>query len=71
MMLEDLAAGALLAPSAAAPEAVDALLQAKGIRYVTYSDWLKLDKLEIERGAATGRPRLKFSRVEEMLEALG
>lgn len=71
LILEDMAASKLLTPKNAAPEAVDALLKAKGIRYVSYAEWQKLDKLELERGAAVGRPRNKFSRVEEMLAALG
>jgi hypothetical protein len=37
---------------------------------VSYPDWRRLDALEIERGRARGRPRRKFTRVEEMLAAL-
>jgi hypothetical protein len=37
---------------------------------VTWADWQRLDALEKERGAAQARPRLKFTRVEEMLAAL-
>lgn len=38
---------------------------------VTYADWQVLDALERERGEADGRPRVKFTRIEDMLEALG
>ena len=38
--------------------------------FVTYADWQLLDQIEQERGALVGRPRLKFSRVEDMLGAL-
>jgi hypothetical protein len=37
---------------------------------VSWADWLRLDALEVERGRAAGRPRVKFTRVEEMLAAL-
>jgi ferredoxin--NADP+ reductase len=37
---------------------------------VTYDDWQVLDEIETRRGAELGRPRLKFSRVEDMLEAI-
>ena len=37
----------------------------------TYPDWRRLDEIEIARGQAAGRPRVKFTRVEEMLAALG
>lgn len=49
---------------------VEQLLQSKNIKYVTYDDWNTLNKLEIERGVPQNRPRLKFYRVPEMLEAL-
>ena len=39
--------------------------------YVSYPDWLRLNELEVARGRAQGRPRVKFTRVEEMLAALG
>ena len=70
LILDDLAAGKLLQPTEPAPESVDALLKSKGVRYVSYAEWQKLDKLELERGTAVGRPRNKFARVEEMIAAL-
>ncbi|MDE0609059.1 MAG: FAD-dependent oxidoreductase [Anaerolineaceae bacterium] len=70
MLLEDLAAGELWQPTAPAPAAVDELLTERGLRPVTFADWQTLDALEQERGEALGRPRLKYSRVEEMLAAL-
>lgn len=70
MLLEDLNAGQLWRPDAPAPDAVDALLDGRGLRYVSFADWQRLDELEQERGAELGRPRLKYSRVEEMLKAL-
>ncbi len=47
------------------------LLESRGIRVVSYADWQKIDAAEVRRGAAAGKPREKFTRVEEMLEALG
>jgi len=40
-------------------------------RCVSYEDWLKLNEIEVQRGRAQGRPRVKLTRVEEMLAALG
>ncbi len=70
MLLEDMQAGKVFSPEAPAPEAVEALLRERGVRYVTYDDWRILDQLEVERGKAAGRPRVKFTSVEEMLAAL-
>jgi ferredoxin--NADP+ reductase len=70
-MLEDVAAGELLNPAEPTVEALEALVQERQPNYVSYQDWLRLDALEVERGEAVGRPRLKFTSVEEMLDALG
>jgi ferredoxin--NADP+ reductase len=70
LVLDDAARGALPAP-AHGPDAVDALLAGRGVQPVSYHDWQRLDALEVERGKAAGRPRLKFTRIPEMLEALG
>jgi ferredoxin--NADP+ reductase len=70
-MLEDLAAGRVLAPREPDPGAVEALVQQRRPDHVTYADWLRLAELEVARGRASGRPRIKFTRVADMLTALG
>ena len=37
----------------------------------SYPEWLKLDTAEVERGKPKGKPREKFTRIEEMLAILG
>lgn len=69
-LLADLAAGKTLTPASTTPEAIPALLAARGIDYVTFADWLKLDELEQARGLAENRPRVKFTRIDEMLQAI-
>lgn len=65
---------AMLEDAAALPAAerrpLDALLDERGVRRVSYEEWRRLDELETERGAAAGRPRVKLCRVDEMLAAL-
>ncbi|MCS7058680.1 MAG: FAD-dependent oxidoreductase [Meiothermus sp.] len=51
-------------------EAVPRLLRERGVRFVSLEGWLRLDALETQRGQAQGRPRVKLTSVEEMLEAL-
>ena len=70
-MLEDAAAGRVLDPAEPEPDAAARALRARQPRCVSYEDWLKLDALEIARGKAQGRPRVKFTRIEDMLAALG
>jgi ferredoxin--NADP+ reductase len=70
-LLADYHAGKLLTPENGTATAVEAFIRQRQPRYVTYEDWLRLDELEMANGAAVGRPRLKFTRVEDMLAALG
>jgi ferredoxin--NADP+ reductase len=69
-LLADVKAGQLLAPQHPHRDALESLLKGRGIRVVTYADWQRLDRLEVARGEALGRPRLKFCTIEEMLAAL-
>lgn len=70
-ILEDLAADRLLAPDDPSRAAMEVSLQSRGVRFVTWADWQRLDQLELARGAEVGRPRLKFDSVEAMLAAIG
>ena len=68
-LLEDQRAGALPEPSAPV-SSLHQVLAERHVRFVTYDDWRRLDELERANGAAQGRPRLKFTRIDEMLAAL-
>jgi ferredoxin/flavodoxin---NADP+ reductase len=69
-LLDDLHAGALGSAPHASRTAVEAMLAGRGVDYDTYADWLTLDALEQANGAAQGRPRLKYSRIDEMQAAI-
>jgi ferredoxin--NADP+ reductase len=70
-MMEDLAAGRILKPEEPDASAAERLIRGRQPRCVSYEDWLKLNAIEVSRGRAAGRPRVKFTRVEDMLAALG
>jgi ferredoxin/flavodoxin---NADP+ reductase len=70
-MLEDLARDIHLRPADGSPETIERLVRERQPQYLSYQDWLKLDELETRRGKETGRPRVKFTRVKDMLAALG
>ena len=70
-MMEDLAAGRILKPEEPDAAAAERLIRGRQPRCVSYEDWLKLNELEVSRGRAAGRPRVKFTRVEDMLAAHG
>ena len=69
-MFEDLTAGSVLEPAHPEAAAAEALVRQRQPSYFSYADWQKLDAIEVERGRAQGRPRVKFTRIEEMLSAL-
>ena len=69
-LLEDVASGSPLSPPEPRPEAFEALVRAREPRCVSFGDWQRLDRIEIERGKACGRPRVKLTSVEEMLGEL-
>jgi ferredoxin/flavodoxin---NADP+ reductase len=70
MLLEDLHAGNLHKLEVPPRAVLERLLSERRRDFVSYEDWQLIDMLERERGEATGAPRVKFSRVEEMLHAL-
>jgi ferredoxin--NADP+ reductase len=70
-MLKDLAEGLALNPDRPGAADVEKLIRERQPDYFSYDDWLKLDAIETARGREVGRPRIKFTRVEDMLAALG
>jgi ferredoxin--NADP+ reductase len=70
-LLADAAAGRLAGRGHAEPGALPALLAERGIRFVEFDGWQAIDTLEQQRGADAGRPRIKLTGLEEMLEAAG
>lgn len=45
-------------------------LVARRLRPLTFEDWQRIDTAETTRGEAAGKPREKFTRIQEMLDAL-
>jgi len=69
-LFADLDAGTIPeAPLAADREATEALLTERKPDHVTFEGWEAIDAAEVERGKPHGRPRVKFCRVAEMVEA--
>ncbi len=68
-VIEDASAGRLLEPSDADPESLEQLLTERKPDHVTYAGWEAIDRAEREAGEAEGRPRVKLTRTEQLLEA--
>ncbi|HEX9892798.1 MAG TPA: FAD-dependent oxidoreductase [Gemmatimonadales bacterium] len=66
-MLADAGAGQTLSPTG---EDIEPLLRQRQPELVTWSDWVKLAAGETARGKPLGRPRVKHTRIAEMLAAI-
>jgi ferredoxin--NADP+ reductase len=71
MMVEDLKAGNLLAPEHPAIDDAAKLVAEKTSNAISYSDWRQIDEVETSKGEAQGRPRVKFTSFESVLDELG
>ncbi len=69
--LEDLQTGDVLQPRDSREEAILELARSRQPSFISFDEWKILDEIELQRGADMGRSRVKFTTVEEMLEALG
>jgi ferredoxin--NADP+ reductase len=69
-ILADLAsegAGPLLAPASPDAAEIEELLRARQPALVTYEGWSSIDRHERALGEPAGRPRVKLTRIEELL----
>lgn len=51
-------------------EALLPLLRQRNVRYISFPEWKKIDAIEVELGQPKGKPREKFTSVNEMLSVL-
>jgi ferredoxin/flavodoxin---NADP+ reductase len=68
-LLDDVREGRVAHKDGATTEAVDALLDERGVRRVVYTGWVAIDTLERTRGEPLGRPRVKLVTWDELLDA--
>jgi ferredoxin--NADP+ reductase len=68
-LIEDALAGQLR-PSVKERESLGDLLMRRGARVTEWSDWRAIDREEVRRGRADGRPREKLVDVQEALKVI-
>jgi ferredoxin--NADP+ reductase len=66
-LLEDLAGDVHLEPSEPDAGEIERLLSERVPSLVTYEGWSSIDRHEQQRGEPHGRPRVKLTRIEELL----
>jgi ferredoxin--NADP+ reductase len=69
-MFEDLQKGKLQECENPDPQAIVALLQERGVRYITADEWRAIDAYEVGAGKPQGKPRVKLVAADEMLGVL-
>jgi ferredoxin--NADP+ reductase len=70
-MLEDLEAGAILSPEAPDQASAEESVRRGQPDFFSWAAWKHIQELEDAKGKEQGRPRVKFTTVEEMLAAIG
>jgi ferredoxin/flavodoxin---NADP+ reductase len=69
-MLEDVGYIAPIEDENREPTIAEAFIRKQQPEVITFDDWIVLNQLEEEAGKASGRPRVKFVRVNDMLEKI-
>jgi len=66
LMIEDINNNNTFQPENPTSNKIEVLIKERNPEYIDYEDWLKIDKEEIARGEKEGRPRVKFTNIEDM-----
>jgi len=69
-MLADVVNKKTLTPSNTSRESVENLLKERGVRFIRYADWQKIDQAEVSAGEKAGRPRIKITEPSDMFKLL-
>jgi len=70
-LLADLEAGRLAERELPAAEEIEAVLRERRPELVSYEGWEQIDAAEKAAGEPQGRPRVKFTTIDELLDAAG
>jgi ferredoxin--NADP+ reductase len=70
-LLQDAGEIAAIGDDNADPNAVNALLESRGVRYISFEDWQRVKEHEEKLGSEQGKPRVKFVETSNVLEFLG
>ena len=69
LLLEDVRAGRVSHRDEVNADGLESLLAERGVQAVMYPGWVSIDELERAAGEKLGRPRVKLSTWDELLEA--
>ncbi|HSG31469.1 MAG TPA: FAD-dependent oxidoreductase [Thermodesulfobacteriota bacterium] len=67
-ILEDINENKLNTPELTDTESIENLIMSRNDKIITYEKWLKVDDSEKLRGEKLGRPRLKYTDIDEIID---
>ena len=70
LMIKDIHNNKTFQPESLGADKIEALIKEKNSEYINYEDWLKINREEIKRGEKQGKPRVKFTKIEDIKELL-
>ncbi len=70
LMIEDINNNNTFQPENTESDKIEALIKERNPEYIDYEDWLKIDSEEIARGEKVGRPRVKFTKIDDIKKHL-
>jgi len=70
LMIEDINNNNTFQPENTESDKIEALIKERNPEYIDYEDWLKIDSEEIARGEKEGRPRVKFTKIDDIKKHL-
>ncbi len=69
-MIDDINNEEILAPEITDPDLISDFIKMRQPNYISYKDWLIIDAYEKKKGEESGRPRVKFTNIEDILKHL-
>ena len=69
-MVEDLQAGKHFEPESNDGNDIEKLVRDRQAEVISYQEWKEIDAVEVSRGQAENRPRVKFTDIREMLAVM-
>ena len=70
LMIDDIKNNKTFHPENPSVEKIESFIKDRNPEYIDYEDWLKIDQEEIVRGEKKGKPRVKFTKIDDIKNLL-
>ncbi len=66
--MEDISSNRINSPQITDTASIEKLIRKRNPRVISYEQWLKVDESEKLRGEKLGRPRIKYTDIDEIID---